>query len=46
MLNAEMRGFGYSETSVMSDLIKNIQKTSQAIWILKIDTWLINYIII
>ena len=38
-LIAETWCFGYSKTSVMSDLIQNNRKTSQVRWNLKIDTW-------
>ena len=40
-LSAEIWRFGYSKPYVMSDLIQNIWKTSQVVWKLKIDTWLI-----
>ena len=42
-LGAEIWRFGYSKPYDMSDLIKNIVKTSQVRWKLKIDTWLIIY---
>ena len=39
-LSAETWHFGYSETSVMSDLIQNNQTTSQIRWTLKNNTWM------